>query len=271
MVVICTRCATQFQFDESRLPLEGAKVRCSRCKEAFFLAHPKAMSESEADFFEEQLPAELESPSDASLEEDSGDDEEVVDAAVEDDAEWSFDFNAQSELHESSDETALPVASVTEDQSRPASRSNAKDGEQAVFASVEDLADWLADRTDTLEMGPEPESTPEVPAPVSSPRPVQGAPVPLGMMVKKTLAQEKSSDRTSQEDGAPPSEQGHLIPGTRRDPSAEELLADLFGMSPEQVPPWLRSGIRSAVQVLGWGITLALVTAGLVKGLWSAL
>ena len=42
VVVVCTRCATQFQFDESRLPLAGAKVRCSRCREAFFLAHPEA-------------------------------------------------------------------------------------------------------------------------------------------------------------------------------------------------------------------------------------
>ena len=51
----------------------------------------------------------------------------------------------------------------------------------------------------------------------------------------------------------------------------EVLLADLLGMPQGQVPPWFRSGIRSAVQVLGWGITLTLVTTGLIKGLRLAL
>ena len=38
MVVTCEKCSTRFRLDESRIPPSGARVRCSRCKHAFFLA-----------------------------------------------------------------------------------------------------------------------------------------------------------------------------------------------------------------------------------------
>ncbi len=40
MIVTCQNCDTSFQLDESRVPAQGIRVRCSRCKEAFFLAKP---------------------------------------------------------------------------------------------------------------------------------------------------------------------------------------------------------------------------------------
>jgi predicted Zn finger-like uncharacterized protein len=46
VIVECSNCQTRFQLDDSRVPLRGIRVRCSRCKEAFFLEHPGA---SEAD------------------------------------------------------------------------------------------------------------------------------------------------------------------------------------------------------------------------------
>ena len=42
MIVTCQNCDTSFQLDESRVPAQGIRVRCSRCKEAFFLAKPSA-------------------------------------------------------------------------------------------------------------------------------------------------------------------------------------------------------------------------------------
>lgn len=42
MIVECQNCTTRFQLDESRIPLVGIRVRCSKCKEAFFLEHPSA-------------------------------------------------------------------------------------------------------------------------------------------------------------------------------------------------------------------------------------
>lgn len=46
MIVTCNNCDTSFQLDESRVPEQGIRVRCSRCKEAFFLAHPSVSASS---------------------------------------------------------------------------------------------------------------------------------------------------------------------------------------------------------------------------------
>ncbi len=47
MIVTCQECSTSFQLDDARIPVSGARVRCSRCKHAFFLANPSA-SQSQA-------------------------------------------------------------------------------------------------------------------------------------------------------------------------------------------------------------------------------
>lgn len=47
LIVTCEECSTSFQLDEARIPATGARVRCSRCKHAFFLPNPNA-SQSEA-------------------------------------------------------------------------------------------------------------------------------------------------------------------------------------------------------------------------------
>ena len=47
MIVTCESCGTSFQLDDSRVPVRGIRVRCSRCKKAFFLQHPSA-SKSDA-------------------------------------------------------------------------------------------------------------------------------------------------------------------------------------------------------------------------------
>jgi predicted Zn finger-like uncharacterized protein len=45
VIVRCERCETRFKLDESRLPARGARVRCSRCKHAFFVIPPGASRE----------------------------------------------------------------------------------------------------------------------------------------------------------------------------------------------------------------------------------
>lgn len=40
MVIVCEKCDTRFQLDDSRVPAKGARVRCSRCKHAFFVTPP---------------------------------------------------------------------------------------------------------------------------------------------------------------------------------------------------------------------------------------
>jgi predicted Zn finger-like uncharacterized protein len=40
VVVSCQKCRTRFQLDEGRIPAKGVRVRCSKCKHAFFVAPP---------------------------------------------------------------------------------------------------------------------------------------------------------------------------------------------------------------------------------------
>ena len=40
MTVTCEQCATQFHLDDAKVPPGGARVRCSRCKHAFFIEPP---------------------------------------------------------------------------------------------------------------------------------------------------------------------------------------------------------------------------------------
>lgn len=40
MVIACEHCNTRFQLDDARIPDIGVRVRCSRCKTAFFVAPP---------------------------------------------------------------------------------------------------------------------------------------------------------------------------------------------------------------------------------------
>ena len=46
MIVRCAKCETRFKLDETRLPARGARVRCSRCKHAFFVTPPQADREA---------------------------------------------------------------------------------------------------------------------------------------------------------------------------------------------------------------------------------
>ncbi len=47
LIVTCQECSTSFQLDDARIPAAGARVRCSRCKHAFYLPNPSA-SQSQA-------------------------------------------------------------------------------------------------------------------------------------------------------------------------------------------------------------------------------
>ncbi len=49
MIVVCERCSTEFHLDDARVPETGARVRCSRCKHAFFVTRPASTPEEEID------------------------------------------------------------------------------------------------------------------------------------------------------------------------------------------------------------------------------
>ena len=49
MIVTCERCATQFQLDDAKVKGDGIRVRCSRCKHAFFVKSASNIADEAAD------------------------------------------------------------------------------------------------------------------------------------------------------------------------------------------------------------------------------
>lgn len=115
MIVECENCNTCFQLDEERIPLSGIRVRCSRCKQAFFLKHPEA-SEIEvvdaiaAEALEEAAVAAPEIVTD--LVGNSSDDAPA--AAVPADAEVAGDLGEPEDWDLPGDDFSLPEAEATD-------------------------------------------------------------------------------------------------------------------------------------------------------------
>lgn len=52
MIVTCASCLTKFYLDDSKIPAKGAKVRCSRCKQVFYVVTPPETKEEIIEDFE---------------------------------------------------------------------------------------------------------------------------------------------------------------------------------------------------------------------------
>jgi predicted Zn finger-like uncharacterized protein len=52
MVVTCASCLTKFNLDDAKIPPHGVKVRCSRCKNVFYVVHPPETREEIIENFE---------------------------------------------------------------------------------------------------------------------------------------------------------------------------------------------------------------------------
>ena len=62
MIITCEECSTGFQLDDARVPEDGIRVRCSRCKHAFFVKPESAGPKRVEDVVEEALAQEPVSP-----------------------------------------------------------------------------------------------------------------------------------------------------------------------------------------------------------------
>jgi predicted Zn finger-like uncharacterized protein len=104
VIVTCEQCATQFQLDDSKVPEGGIRVRCSRCKFAFFVESPHG---PDADRAEDLARDALERDPTAAAEE-----REPDDFGLEDESDWQF--NEDSHAKRSSDRDADDLAAAQE-------------------------------------------------------------------------------------------------------------------------------------------------------------
>lgn len=178
MIVQCENCETRFQLDDERVPITGIRVRCSRCKEAFFLPHPDA-SESAAvdaiaaDAIEQATGA---PPPATDLAGTSLDDLEKFDAAsVLDEDEEDWEFNHEPPPPE--DGSAAEGPAVAPAGGAPSGLELDGDGpeaESSAFGSVEDFGS-LADGEGDLDFGSEEPGRAAEPIGVAEPAPPASA------------------------------------------------------------------------------------------------
>lgn len=253
MIVTCTRCATHFQLEEARLPLKGARVRCSRCKQTFFLAHPHAdrtdaVRSAAREALAERVPRVLE-PSEGAAEKGG----ETVPSRSTAPLESGPDSELDSQPQESGSAVDLPLA----------------EGESPFFGSMEDLAQDL-DPELGADTEPNPSTTAESTPLVREPVAPSSVPSPPAVSLGRLQTPTESSINPGRKisgvaeandfgwESAFPEASAVGVVGS--DPLALESL-------PSSPAARWHSILFGLGHALGWGATLALLLMGLANGL----
>jgi predicted Zn finger-like uncharacterized protein len=172
VVVVCQKCRTRFQLDEARIPAKGVRVRCSKCKHAFFVA-PPATEDSTLHRLAEQAAAtgratrakpgpEVDLPG-------PGEEEESrfaasAGAAGESEDDWQFNTDTPGEGDglDAFDDSTPPPAEITD--SEPT-----ESGDVESFFELDGLRDPGPDRGNEPAGKPSAKAAP-APAPAPAPR-----------------------------------------------------------------------------------------------------
>jgi predicted Zn finger-like uncharacterized protein len=256
VIVTCERCETEFQLDDTRVPQGGARVRCSRCKHAFFVMPPAATPEqavenaASAALADDPTPDVTEDlPEESAL----ADERERAGGDDESESDWEFNADLPADAGDSSPDLGAAPAALTAadsdetDESDPLAEEGSEDGEES------------------LALAGDPEPTPaRVAAPVPATRARESEPADvdadLGSPVNWDFF-DKPAERPTAVAPAPP---------TRTSPPTIHI-----SLAPEENRE--RSAVRETPRVLrvaaassGWVATAALCAIALVRGLAPA-
>ena len=102
MIITCEECTTRFKLDDARIPAKGAKVRCSKCRHAFFVK-PEARNEERVENAVDRALAEddvqtqeMSSPGDSGIGLRSPDTQSAQ-AAIDEFEESDWEFNTEED------------------------------------------------------------------------------------------------------------------------------------------------------------------------------
>lgn len=265
MIVECRSCQTRFQLDEARIPPSGIRVRCSKCKEAFFLEHPSAsVDEALEDVAQRAAAGAL--PPDAT--------QDLVEARPhgsplgDDEDDWEFN-------HDEPSRDSRPQAAKSAAPRAAAPPQPDLDDDAESFGSIEEFGDLAAG--DGAAEPPRPASPPTV----ASGR-IDRAIDAFANETEPAAANDVAADLGEPEDwdllgedlppAAPPRETFASAPAASAAPShmrssvatpraRSQHTLDSFDLAPVALPGWIRT-VGSAV---GWCATAALVAIALVE------
>lgn len=252
MILVCSQCGTRFQLDERRIPTRGARVRCSKCNNAFFVRPPEVEAETTlqgvvAETVEEAIPApepDLKGEAPSALDVTNPGLSEAMEPVGEvPPDEWTF-----NDEHPDSPDAAPATTPPP-----------ARDESDSLFGEASDL-----DREDPLEalareVGGSPES---VPSPVPDPVPNE----PAGT---------QDSEGSELEGLGDPAEWDFLedsVPTPPPEAKLQEAVPPVVEQSPAPsrrpvLSPRIKAGLGRAASGLGWVVCIGLILAGLTQTL----
>jgi len=143
VIITCEECRTQFQLDDSRIPERGVRVRCSRCKNAFFVKPATEAGDLVENAVEQALSEDEEQR--------AGSTQELGPAAAlrgeaEEESDWQFNDDSPDP------EPELAAArEVVDDLLGPVGEASSEEGDDGLLSTdldVEDDIDSLLDSSD---------------------------------------------------------------------------------------------------------------------------
>jgi predicted Zn finger-like uncharacterized protein len=236
LIVTCEQCSTQFHLDDAKVPPGGARVRCSRCKHAFFIApggeEPELGSVDRA--AQEALDAEAPPPPEPSEDLSAPADSDSDLAATDPDLGSDPNLASDPGLDDGEDLASESDWEFNRESAAPRPSADAHD------AAREAIDDLLGSRT------PEPRIAAPAPAPV----------------VDEDLGSPESWDLLGDEDAAPsaPSEQDAGAESPRAPAAARFSLpaAPVAEWKPRREPSLVLAWIARMGHAIGWSVTALL-------------
>jgi predicted Zn finger-like uncharacterized protein len=253
VIITCEQCRTQFQLDDSRIPERGARVRCSRCKHAFFVK-PAIEAGDPVEHAVEQALAEDEEPQSGSPE-DLGP-AVVLRGEVEEESDWEFNEDAPDP---GSDLTAAREA--VDDLLGSVDEAPSEQGHDALISTdsdVDEEIDSLLDSTGCAADLEEPEPEPAAPT----------EPEPAAPAAEEELGSPENWDFFADEQECSPSEE------TVPEPTAigqirlgPQPALERPSVEAEVEPSKTWQQLRRLAHAAGWLSVVLLVLGGLHGGI----
>jgi predicted Zn finger-like uncharacterized protein len=236
VIVTCERCETEFQLDDTRVPMSGARVRCSRCKHAFFVLPPAATRDQA---IEQAASAALaDDPAPGVTEDLAADEPYAAEGEGESESDWQFNAELPADPGESSPDLHASGSARAEDRGDPLVESGADE-----------------DSGPSLELASDPEPTLQPPARVATP-PAAERSEDLGSPVNWDFFDEPG-ERAPSAPAAP----------ERASAPAATLTIPFEAESEPEPARDVPLAMRRAVDTVGWLAVTALCALALVRGL----
>jgi predicted Zn finger-like uncharacterized protein len=266
VIITCERCETEFQLDDARVPVSGARVRCSRCKHAFFVLPPAASRDQVIEQAASEALADDPTPPVT---------EDLVDAAgahagrprsepargEDSESDWQFNRDLPADPGDSFPDLQATGFGPVEDDPEPPEQADDPIGASGIDTDADSDPESDRESDAGLELDSDREPEPARPYEIEQVR----APAPE----PKPAASEDLGSPMSWDFFDKPERVAPVAEAAAQRASAPATLMIPFEETPESEPA--RRGaplaLRRAADIAGWIAVAALCAVALVRGL----